>query len=358
MFTDNRFAILRPKESAPGTQEERERTLPLDPSFRCEGPIALHPRMDIVPTSQASSSEKLKDKSLASSSRAIPYSKRASIPTLAPHSPSKSISIEPDQQPSAPTAASIWPTKPQPQSSPLVLQVGAQSARSSRTSPKSTRVSPDFDTAAPHLSLLAPQSAPTLPSPPMPQSPPPSPPPSPPLAALPSPPIPQDPMSIPSLATLPIHPSLDFRSLTSPKYTGPKPRQFMPPIPTSSDIFRSDDPMGHIVQKRSGKFFSFAAEIAAANEKSKMRPVGNVLVPGPAKKFGEIKEKIDREKLDPRSGEYVTSPEQMEDESEEEGGEGDEWLGKDERFWEQPFEEGTVVKMRRRTRKEEMVHEG
>ncbi len=113
--------------------------------------------------------------------------------------------------------------------------------------------------------------------------------------------------------------------------------------------------MRHIVRKISGKIFFFAAEIAAANEKSKTRPVGNVLVLGPAKKFGEIKEKIDREKLDPRSGEYVTSPEKMEDESEEEG---DEWLGKDEKFWEQPFEEGKGVKMRRWTRKEEMVHEG
>lgn len=109
--------------------------------------------------------------------------------------------------------------------------------------------------------------------------------------------------------------------------------------------------MRHIVSKKRGKIFFFAAEIAAANEKSRTRPVGNVLVPGPAKKFGEIKEQIDREKLDPRSGEYVTSPEKMEDESEEEG-EGDEWLGKDERFWEQPVEEGKFVKMRRRTRKE------
>ena len=104
--------------------------------------------------------------------------------------------------------------------------------------------------------------------------------------------------------------------------------------------------MRHIVRSTGGKIFSIAAEIAAANEKSTLRPVGSVLVPGPAKKFGEVKGKMDREKSDCRSGEYVKSPEKMEDEGGEEGGEGDEWLGKDEGFWKQPFEEGNVAKTR------------
>lgn len=63
-----------------------------------------------------------------------------------------------------------------------------------------------------------------------------------------------------------------------------------------------------------------------------MRPVGHVLFPGPPKNVDEVKGGIDRKKSDCRSGEYVDSPEEMEDESEEEGGEGEEWLGKEEGF--------------------------
>ena len=67
-----------------------------------------------------------------------------------------------------------------------------------------------------------------------------------------------------------------------------------------------------------------AAEIAAANERSTMKPVGNVLVPGPAKRFGEVKGKMDRKKLDRKSEDCVDSQKDSESESEE-GGEGEEW---------------------------------
>ena len=95
--------------------------------------------------------------------------------------------------------------------------------------------------------------------------------------------------------------------------------------------------MRHIVQTTSGKKFINAAESAAANTRSKLRPVGNVLVPGPANKFGKAKGKLDVEKSDHRCGEYETSPEEQEE------GEEEEWLGKEEGFWEQPFEEANVV---------------
>ena len=74
-----------------------------------------------------------------------------------------------------------------------------------------------------------------------------------------------------------------------------------------------------------------AAEIAAANEKSAMKPVGSVLIPGAATKFGAVKGRVDRTKLDRTCGEYVNSREDSEDESDEEG-EAEEWLGKDEGF--------------------------
>ena len=75
-----------------------------------------------------------------------------------------------------------------------------------------------------------------------------------------------------------------------------------------------------------------AAEIAAANEKSAVKPVGSVLIPGIATKFGAVKGRVDRTKLDRMSGEYVNSREDSEDESDEEEGEAEEWLGKDEGF--------------------------
>lgn len=79
-----------------------------------------------------------------------------------------------------------------------------------------------------------------------------------------------------------------------------------------------------------------AAEIAAANERSKMKPVGNVLISKPAQRAGKVKGKIDRKKLNRKCGEYVGSREATEDKNEEEG-EGDEWLGKEERFVRTPL---------------------
>lgn len=76
-----------------------------------------------------------------------------------------------------------------------------------------------------------------------------------------------------------------------------------------------------------------AAEIAAANERSKMKPVGNIIISKPAQKAGKMKGKIDRKKLN--RGESVGSREDTEDESEE--GEGEEWLGKEERFVRTPL---------------------
>ena len=109
--------------------------------------------------------------------------------------------------------------------------------------------------------------------------------------------------------------------------------------------------MCHIVRTANGKIFSIAAEIAAANTQSTMRPVGNVLIPGPAKKFGEVKGKIDRKKSNRRSREHVNPLEEVEDESEEEGEE-EEWLGTDEGFWKQQFDNGNVVKTGKQSGKE------
>ncbi|CAD6567586.1 MAG: hypothetical protein ASARMPREDX12_000542 [Alectoria sarmentosa] len=325
LVINNRFAVLRPNEPAPSMQERREYTLPLDPIFHRERLVTLPLQTDILLIDQTSSSEKIKDKSSALPFPAIPCPKGPSILRLAPLIPANSGQ-------GTEAAASISPSKPPAQPSPLVLQADAQSVRSSEPPSARARLSPDLDTAAPYLSLLAPQSAP----------------------ALPSPPIPRDPMSKPSLGILPVHPSLDLKSLTSSKSFGPKCRQFAPPTPTSFDIFRSDDTMRHIVRTTSGKIFAIAAEIAAANEKSKMRPVGNVMVPapGPAKKFGDVKGKIDRSKSDHGSGEYVKSLKEMEDESEEGDGEAEEWLGKEKGFWQQPFEEGSVEKTRTQTRRD------
>lgn len=330
LINNNRFAVLRPKEPAPDTKGRQEYSLDSNASFRHENPITLPLQADILPTDQPSSSEKIRNKSLAPMSPAIPSFKRLSRSRLAPHTPAKSTSKGSNQQASAPVAASISPTKPQAQPSPLVLQAETQSVRSSRPLSASARFSPDFDTAPPNLSLLTPESAPSLPSPP----------------------IPQDPLPTPLLASLPIHPSLDFKSFTSPTSCGPKPLLLSAPIATKPDIFRNDDPMRHIVRTTSGKVLCIAAEIAAANEKSTTKPVGGFLIPvppGPAKKFGQVKEKIDRRKLDRKSAEYVGSPEEMEDGSEGEDEEGEGWLGKDEGFWKQPFEEGSFMRTKVQT---------
>lgn len=85
-----------------------------------------------------------------------------------------------------------------------------------------------------------------------------------------------------------------------------------------------------------------------------MSPVGKIMIPEPASKFGEVKGKIDRRKLDHKSEEYVDSPEEMKygSEGDEGEGEGEGWLGKDEGFWKQPFEKERVVRSRRRRRKD------
>ena len=77
-----------------------------------------------------------------------------------------------------------------------------------------------------------------------------------------------------------------------------------------------------------------AAEIAAANERTVVKPVGSVIIPGAARKRGGVKGRVDRTKLDRTSGEYVNSREDTEGEgeSDEEEGEAEEWLGKDEGF--------------------------
>lgn len=113
--------------------------------------------------------------------------------------------------------------------------------------------------------------------------------------------------------------------------------------------------MRHVVRTTSGKIFTIAAEIAAANEKCSMRPVGKILIPGPANKLEEAKEKIDRRNLDHEGEGYVNSHEDMKYGSEGEDREGEGWLGKDEGFWEQPFEKGCVVRSTRQRRKEESL---
>ena len=109
--------------------------------------------------------------------------------------------------------------------------------------------------------------------------------------------------------------------------------------------------MRHVIRTTSGKILTIAAEIAAGDEKCMMRPVGKILIPEPAKNFGEVKGEIDKRKLDHESEEYVNSPEDMKYGSDGEG-EGEGWLGKDEGFWKQPVEKERVVRSRRQRRKD------
>lgn len=308
--SDNRFAVLHPKEPAPGVLEKRESTLPLDPSFGRERPMTLSFQTNIISTDRPSSS---KDESLAPTSSPTPGSNRPSTPRLSRTSPSISAPIESKQQPSTLAAASVPRTKPLAQPPPLVLQLGAQAAQSPMLSSPPNLISLSNTIAATHFSILTRDAAPSLPSPP----------------------IPPDPMATPSLASLPIPPCFDFKHLTSPQSCEPANGQFSPPKPTSCDIFGKDDSAHHIVKTTSGKIFWMAAEIAAANERSKMKPVGKVLISKPAQKTGKVKGKIDRKKLNRKCGEYVGSREDTEDESEEDG-EGEEWLGKEEHFVRNP----------------------
>ncbi len=89
--------------------------------------------------------------------------------------------------------------------------------------------------------------------------------------------------------------------------------------------------MHTIVRTTRGKILHVAAEIAAANASSTMKPVGKVLIPKPAQRLSEARRKMNR-KSSERSRKPVNWPEQIEVESDEDGGEGDEWLGKDDGF--------------------------
>ena len=75
-----------------------------------------------------------------------------------------------------------------------------------------------------------------------------------------------------------------------------------------------------------------AAEIAAANAKSTMRPVGKVLIPKPAKRVSRAKRNMDREISERRCRKPVSSSENIGVDSDEDEEEGDEWLGKEEGF--------------------------
>ena len=328
-YPDNRFAVLRPTEPAPVTQEKQESIIHQSSSFRHKRFVTPPVQTHTPPADRPSSSGKVKDRSLAPTSPTITFTKRPTTPRPTPHTPTKWTSTESDQQPIAPAVANMPPTKPQASPSPLALQAEAKSVQSSIPPSDSTSLSPDIDTALSYLSLLALQlqSGPSLPSPP-------SPPDSasePCLATLPTPPTPQDLMSEPCPATLPTHPALDFHSITGPKSSRLESRQFRPPTPINSDNFHNDDAMRHVVRTTSGKRFTVAAEIAVGNEKCMTRPVAKIPIPEPACKFGEVKGKIDGRKLGYESEEYVKSPEELNYGSE--GGEWEGWLGKDEGFW-------------------------
>lgn len=114
--------------------------------------------------------------------------------------------------------------------------------------------------------------------------------------------------------------------------------------------------MHHVVRTESGRLFAIAAEIAAADQKCMMRPLGQILMSGPASIVGEVKGETDRRQLGHESELYVESPEEMQHGSEGEDGEGEVegegWLGQDEDFWKQPFEKKWFVRSRRQRRKD------
>ena len=87
--------------------------------------------------------------------------------------------------------------------------------------------------------------------------------------------------------------------------------------------------MHDLVKSTSGRIFAIAAEIAAANMHSAMKPVGVVILPGSAKKIRKIKRRTKRKRLKVVGASSVNPPEEMGDES---GEEGDEWQGKEKWF--------------------------
>ncbi|KAM0799875.1 hypothetical protein BDR22DRAFT_973289 [Usnea florida] len=290
VFADNRFAVLGEKEPASSIKKKRETSSSSDSGFGLEGPVTLLPQTDVSPHDEVSLNEKRKDILVSSPSSAVPCSKRPPIPSLPSHA---------NRQSSSPTIATISRTKSLAQPPPLVLCTDANSVKS-LLSP-----APAFDTAAPHISIFTTEHPPKLPIPP----------------------VPQDPLSTPTLATLPIHPSLDFRSFTAPKSLRPECRQFASPTATSSDHFNSEDPMHDLVKSTSGRIFAIAAEIAAANMHSAMKPVGVVMFP--AKRIRKVEGRTKRKKLKDVGGSSMILSEEMGDES---GEDGDGWLGKEEGF--------------------------
>ena len=87
--------------------------------------------------------------------------------------------------------------------------------------------------------------------------------------------------------------------------------------------------MHDLVKSTSGRIFAIAAEIAAANMHSAMKPVGVVILPGSAKRIRKIKRRTRRKRLKDVGVSSATPPEETGDES---GEEGDDWLGKEEGF--------------------------
>ena len=86
--------------------------------------------------------------------------------------------------------------------------------------------------------------------------------------------------------------------------------------------------MHDLVKRTSGRIFAIAAEIAAANMHSALKPVGVVMLPASAKRIRKVKRRT-RKKSKNRGAASVNPPEEMEDESEQEG---DDWIGKEEGF--------------------------
>ena len=89
--------------------------------------------------------------------------------------------------------------------------------------------------------------------------------------------------------------------------------------------------MRHIVRTTSGKIFSIAAEIAAVNARSTLRPVGMVLFPEPEVRVGKMRGKMKRKKTI-RSYRKSGDTTKQEDESEEDKEDGEGWQGKEEGF--------------------------
>ena len=87
--------------------------------------------------------------------------------------------------------------------------------------------------------------------------------------------------------------------------------------------------MHDLVKSTSGRIFAIAAEIAAANMHSAMKPVGVVMFPGSATRIRKVRGRTKRKKLKDVGASSMNPPEGMVDES---GEDGDDWLGKEEGF--------------------------